>query len=194
MLREPWGCCIAQSCTIDKQIAAARHRPELAKQPTHRMHCSISSMDYMSASTINPHVPLSAIAWMRRQLNNRSQGNHQRIGRTLEEGKFHLAFFDDRLAISDVYADDYMQRAGRIYFRPESATRWRLLCRAHLISFSLYFPPGQQKDRFQARRPGRSYSGRSHSYRRREVRLRPIRIGPYIGWPVCTIYCERHRP
>jgi len=32
---------------------------------------------------------------------------YQRIGRTLEEGKFHLAFFDDRLAIPDVYADDY---------------------------------------------------------------------------------------
>jgi alkanesulfonate monooxygenase SsuD/methylene tetrahydromethanopterin reductase-like flavin-dependent oxidoreductase (luciferase family) len=32
---------------------------------------------------------------------------YQRIGRTLEEGKFHLAFFDDRLAIPDVYGDDY---------------------------------------------------------------------------------------
>ncbi len=32
---------------------------------------------------------------------------YRRIGRTLEEGTFHLAFFDDRLAIPDVYADDY---------------------------------------------------------------------------------------
>lgn len=32
---------------------------------------------------------------------------YQRIGRVLEEGKFHLAFFDDRLAIPDVYADDF---------------------------------------------------------------------------------------
>jgi FMN-dependent oxidoreductase (nitrilotriacetate monooxygenase family) len=32
---------------------------------------------------------------------------YQRIGRTLEDGKFHLAFFDDRLAIPDVYGDDY---------------------------------------------------------------------------------------
>ena len=32
---------------------------------------------------------------------------YQRIGRTLEGGKFHLAFFDDRLAIPDVYADDF---------------------------------------------------------------------------------------
>ena len=32
---------------------------------------------------------------------------YQRIGRTLEEGAFHLAFFDDRLAIPDVYADDF---------------------------------------------------------------------------------------
>lgn len=29
------------------------------------------------------------------------------IGRTLESGKFHLAFFDDRLAIPDVYSDDF---------------------------------------------------------------------------------------
>jgi FMN-dependent oxidoreductase (nitrilotriacetate monooxygenase family) len=32
---------------------------------------------------------------------------YQRIGRTLEAGKFHLAFFDDRLAIPDIYADDF---------------------------------------------------------------------------------------
>jgi FMN-dependent oxidoreductase (nitrilotriacetate monooxygenase family) len=32
---------------------------------------------------------------------------YQRIGRTLEEGRFDLAFFDDRLAIPDVYGDDY---------------------------------------------------------------------------------------
>jgi alkanesulfonate monooxygenase SsuD/methylene tetrahydromethanopterin reductase-like flavin-dependent oxidoreductase (luciferase family) len=32
---------------------------------------------------------------------------YQRIGRTLEDGKFQLAFFDDRLAIPDVYADDF---------------------------------------------------------------------------------------
>lgn len=32
---------------------------------------------------------------------------YQRIGRVLEEGKFDLAFFDDRLAIPDAYGDDY---------------------------------------------------------------------------------------
>jgi FMN-dependent oxidoreductase (nitrilotriacetate monooxygenase family) len=32
---------------------------------------------------------------------------YQRIGRVLEEGKFHLAFFDDRLAIPDVFGDDF---------------------------------------------------------------------------------------
>jgi FMN-dependent oxidoreductase (nitrilotriacetate monooxygenase family) len=32
---------------------------------------------------------------------------YQRIGRVLEAGKLHMAFFDDRLAIPDVYADDY---------------------------------------------------------------------------------------
>lgn len=32
---------------------------------------------------------------------------YQRIGRTLEDGKFHLAFFDDRLAIPDRYGDDF---------------------------------------------------------------------------------------
>lgn len=32
---------------------------------------------------------------------------YQRIARTLEEGKFDLAFFDDRLAMPDRYGDDY---------------------------------------------------------------------------------------
>ena len=32
---------------------------------------------------------------------------YRRIGRTLEDGAFHLAFFDDRLAMPDVYADDF---------------------------------------------------------------------------------------
>src|ERR687888_2812040 len=31
----------------------------------------------------------------------------QRIARTLEEGKFHLAFCDDRLAMPDRYADNF---------------------------------------------------------------------------------------
>ncbi|MGI4952739.1 MAG: LLM class flavin-dependent oxidoreductase [Janthinobacterium lividum] len=32
---------------------------------------------------------------------------YRRIGRTLEDGKIHLAFFDDRLAMPDVYSDDF---------------------------------------------------------------------------------------
>jgi FMN-dependent oxidoreductase (nitrilotriacetate monooxygenase family) len=32
---------------------------------------------------------------------------YQRIARTLEQGRFHLAFFDDRLAMPDRYGDDY---------------------------------------------------------------------------------------
>lgn len=32
---------------------------------------------------------------------------YQRIARTLEDGKFHLAFFDDRLAMPDIYGDDH---------------------------------------------------------------------------------------
>lgn len=31
----------------------------------------------------------------------------QRLARVMEEGKFHLTFFDDRLAMPDIYADDY---------------------------------------------------------------------------------------
>jgi len=34
---------------------------------------------------------------------------YQRVARTLEDGKFHLAFFDDRLAIPDRYRDDYQE-------------------------------------------------------------------------------------
>lgn len=36
-----------------------------------------------------------------------SAAYYQRIGKTLESAKFHLAFFDDRLAIPDIYADDF---------------------------------------------------------------------------------------
>ncbi|MDP9096703.1 MAG: NtaA/DmoA family FMN-dependent monooxygenase, partial [Pseudomonadota bacterium] len=32
---------------------------------------------------------------------------YQRIGRTLEDGKFQMAFFDDRLAIPDIYGNDH---------------------------------------------------------------------------------------
>jgi FMN-dependent oxidoreductase (nitrilotriacetate monooxygenase family) len=32
---------------------------------------------------------------------------YQRVGRSLEAGKFHLAFFDDRLAMPDRYGDDF---------------------------------------------------------------------------------------
>ena len=34
---------------------------------------------------------------------------YQRIARTLEAGKFHLAFFDDRLAMPDRYGDDFVE-------------------------------------------------------------------------------------
>lgn len=38
-----------------------------------------------------------------------SPAYYQRIARTLEEGKFHLAFFDDRLAMPDVYKGDFRE-------------------------------------------------------------------------------------
>lgn len=36
-------------------------------------------------------------------------GYYQRLGRILEAGKFHLAFFDDRLAMPDVYNGDFRE-------------------------------------------------------------------------------------
>jgi FMN-dependent oxidoreductase (nitrilotriacetate monooxygenase family) len=36
-------------------------------------------------------------------------GYFERIARTLEAGKFHLAFFDDRLAMPDRYGDDFAE-------------------------------------------------------------------------------------
>lgn len=36
-----------------------------------------------------------------------SAEHYVRIARTLEEGKFHLAFFDDRLAMPDIFGDDH---------------------------------------------------------------------------------------
>jgi len=38
-----------------------------------------------------------------------SRDYYEHIGRTLEQGKFHLAFFDDRLAIPDRYGDDFRE-------------------------------------------------------------------------------------
>ena len=39
---------------------------------------------------------------------------YRRIGRTLEEGRFHLAFFDDWLAMPDVYSDDFKVGCGKV--------------------------------------------------------------------------------
>src|SRR5213594_412308 len=36
-------------------------------------------------------------------------GYFQRIARTLEDARFHLAFFDDRLAMPDRYGDDFAE-------------------------------------------------------------------------------------
>ena len=38
-----------------------------------------------------------------------SREYYESVGRTLEHGKFHLAFFDDRLAMPDRYADDFAE-------------------------------------------------------------------------------------
>ena len=38
-----------------------------------------------------------------------SAGYYQRIAKILEEGKFHLAFFDDRLALPDIYGGDHAE-------------------------------------------------------------------------------------
>ena len=38
-----------------------------------------------------------------------SRGYYESVGRTLEHGKFHLAFFDDRLAMPDRFADDFAE-------------------------------------------------------------------------------------
>ena len=50
-------------------------------------------------------------SWRHRlsQPNFGSREYYEEIGRTLEAGKFHLAFFDDRLAIPDKYADDFQE-------------------------------------------------------------------------------------
>ena len=38
---------------------------------------------------------------------------YQRIARTLEDGRFDLAFFDARLAMPDIYGADHASRSGR---------------------------------------------------------------------------------
>ena len=37
---------------------------------------------------------------------------YQRIARTLEDGKIHLAFFDDRLALPDLYTGHHAEAVG----------------------------------------------------------------------------------
>ena len=34
---------------------------------------------------------------------------YQRVARTLEDGKIQMAFFDDRLALSDLYTGDHAE-------------------------------------------------------------------------------------
>src|SRR3569832_2205162 len=38
---------------------------------------------------------------------SKTSGYYQEIARILEAGKFHIAFFDDRLAMPDRYGDDH---------------------------------------------------------------------------------------
>ena len=49
-----------------------------------------------------------------RSQNFGSREYYEGIGRTLEAGKFHLAFFDITLAIPDKYADDFRRRSATI--------------------------------------------------------------------------------
>jgi FMN-dependent oxidoreductase (nitrilotriacetate monooxygenase family) len=49
---------------------------------------------------------------------------YRRIGRTLEAGRFHLAFFDDRLALPDIYGNDHREavREGIRVVKMDSST------------------------------------------------------------------------
>ena len=51
------------------------------------------------------------------QANWASREYYEHIGRTLEAGKFHLAFFDDRLAIPDRLGDDFSEIASTVGLR-----------------------------------------------------------------------------
>ena len=48
---------------------------------------------------------------------------YQRIARTLEDGKFHMAFFDDRLAMPDIYGGDHATAVGARHPRREARSR-----------------------------------------------------------------------
>ena len=47
-----------------------------------------------------------------------TQDYYRRIAHILEEGKFHLAFFDDRLAMPDRFGDDFVASASAAYWGP----------------------------------------------------------------------------
>ncbi|MGB7036305.1 MAG: hypothetical protein WBD71_12345 [Xanthobacteraceae bacterium] len=51
----------------------------------------------------------SASSWRRpaSRTDSRSPNFYRRIGRVLEEGKFHLGFFDDRLSMPDMFGRDH---------------------------------------------------------------------------------------
>ena len=53
-----------------------------------------------------------------------SREYYEDIGRTLERGKFHLAFFDDRLAIPDRYGDDFRETIRHGI----TAVEWLIAC------------------------------------------------------------------
>ena len=50
---------------------------------------------------------------------------YQRIARVLEEGKFDMAFFDDRLAMPDIYGDDHRETRRQRHARRQDGSRPR---------------------------------------------------------------------
>ena len=62
------------------------------------------------------HGSLHSPSWRHRDaaMDFRSPAYFQRIARTLEAGKFHMAFFDDRLAMPGIYGDSVAETARNL--------------------------------------------------------------------------------
>src|SRR3954468_6911289 len=89
----------AHSCIHDYTHRKSRRKP-MAAQPRQMTMIAFLQAQNCSNLPASWRHPASATDFL-------TPDYYQRIGRVLEDGKFHMAFFDDRLAMPDIYSNDY---------------------------------------------------------------------------------------
>lgn len=86
-------------------VAKRQMTPAAKRQMTPAAERQMTMVAFMQAQNCSNYIgswrnPVSHSDFLRPEY-------FQRIARTLEDGKFHMAFFDDRLAMPDRYQDDH---------------------------------------------------------------------------------------